>query len=84
MGKKSGLAPHALAALGGSGRRLTRGRLLTFLLVGFGVGLTLGFIFMGTMHAVSPAGTQVDGLAGLDRHAGKRCPRVRMPCCASL
>ncbi|KAL4451270.1 hypothetical protein ABPG77_009342 [Micractinium sp. CCAP 211/92] len=58
MGKKSGLAPHALAALGGSGRRLTRGRLLTFLLAGFGVGLTLGFIFMGTMHAFIEIGAK--------------------------
>ena len=64
MGKKSGLAPHTFAALGGSGRKVTRGRLLAFLLVGFGIGLALGFVFMGTMHAVSSAGGQAGILAG--------------------
>lgn len=50
MGRKSD-APR-FQALGRGGKSVTRGRVLTFLFVGFLVGLGLGFVFMGTVHAV--------------------------------
>ena len=52
MGKKSE-ARRALAVLGGGRGRVTKARVATFLTVGFAIGLGLGYIFMGTIHAVS-------------------------------
>jgi len=43
----------SFARFAASRGRITRGRLAAFLTIGFGLGLALGFIFMGTMHAVS-------------------------------
>lgn len=50
MGRKSD-APR-FQALARGGKPLTKKRVLTFLFVGFLVGLGLGFVFMGTVHAV--------------------------------
>lgn len=82
MGKK-GDAPRTLTPRGfavlGIGRRVTRGRLLAFLGVGFFVGLALGFVFMGTMHAFIEIGTKshhseadadADDMGALGRRGG--------------
>jgi hypothetical protein len=55
MGKK-GEAGRSFAVLGRGGRPVTKARLCAFLAVGFVLGLSLGFIFMGTVHAVSLGG----------------------------
>ena len=74
MGKKDIASPRGRAFALGT-RRVTRARLLAFLGVGFGLGLALGYIFMGTMHAVRPA--------GWERQAGLciAAARPRVPVC---
>ncbi|EFN52021.1 hypothetical protein CHLNCDRAFT_139592 [Chlorella variabilis] len=49
MGRKSDAA--RFQAMGRGGKPITRARILTFLAAGFLVGLGLGFVFMGTVHA---------------------------------
>lgn len=53
MGRKSELRQFSLATAAAG--PVTRARLLAFLATGFAVGLGLGWLFMGTVHAVSPA-----------------------------
>ena len=72
MGKK-GEAGRSFAVLGRGGRPVTKARLCAFLAVGFVLGLSLGFIFMGTAHAVS-----LEGVACKEQpHSPAAAARIR-------
>lgn len=77
MGRKSDLGRFAAAH---HGAPVTTARLLTFLAVGFVLGGGGGWIFMGTMHAVS--GEQGCLPGGCWSSAGCCCGPPK--CCAAL
>ena len=72
MGRK-GSPGRSFAVLGRGGSPVTRARLCTFLAVGFVLGLSLGFVFMGTVHAVRAWGHGTS--AGKQPHVCRRCCR---------